>query len=707
MTVAIGLAILTQSAFLLGLAGWLRAPIVAAVAIGLLGAAAIAAAIAWRRTAAASLDADGAAAAATEPTRNNVSAAAAAPEGSAAGAGSLAGVRRADRRGDERVGGDGDSDSDSDSDRHRRVTTWTVVAALACPPFLLALYPPLGFDQTLYHLPYARAFAASGGLPFLPTLRFPAFAQLAEVLNAAVLLFADDVSTQMTGWLALVTCAGLAFVWARELSSAAFERSHQLAQRMHDAPEAPDVTDVRDVTAESRDREDRGAAAGGWMAAAILAGSPIAVYLGATGYVEPMLGLFGLASLYAADRARRQKDVAWILAAGALAGSAASVKYLGLFFVPASALLLMLPGPAIASGSDGDGNRDSKSESDSVDVSDDTDAGRRQRQREHQRQRQREGERRVPPRSTWLAVMRALAWYSLAAAAALAPTYGRLVALTGNPLFPFYPALFGSSPWDAQEYLGRRGVARLLAVSTFLWDVTFRRHAVGGLPFWSPAFAFGAPIALLGAWRQAALRPLLLVAAGYLLLAPVNAHYFFGIAPLWCVIAGAAASRLAGPSRIGQRLLLAAAIVIALGGDAYTVYRVHKLGPPPTTMEGREQLLAAQLPLYPAIAFLNRTAGPVVVYGVHAENMVDYVTGTLLGDNNGPASFTHIATRARTLGSLGAALDEIHASYLLVPTLPLSAPWTEQATAAPRLARIYSDDAATLYRVLPASPSQP
>ena len=30
----------------------------------------------------------------------------------------------------------------------------------------LALYPPTGFDATLYHLPFARAFAASGRLPF-------------------------------------------------------------------------------------------------------------------------------------------------------------------------------------------------------------------------------------------------------------------------------------------------------------------------------------------------------------------------------------------------------------------------------------------------------------------------------------------------------------------------------------------------------------
>jgi hypothetical protein len=275
--------------------------------------------------------------------------------------------------------------------------------------------------------------------------------------------------------------------------------------------------------------------------------------------------------------------------------------------------------------------------------------------------------------------------------------YGRLIALTGNPLFPFYPDLFGHSAWDAQEYLGLRGVARLHAAATFLWDVTFRRHVVGGLPFWSPAFVCGVPLAVWIAWREPARRRLLLIAIAFLVVAPVNAHYFLAIAPLWCVIVGVAASRLAGASRAGQRLLLAAAVVMALGGDAYTAYRVHRIGWPPATPDGREQLLAAQLPLYPAIVFMNRTAGPVIAYGVNAENMVDYVCGTLLGDHSGPASYAHVAARARALGSLAGALDEIGAAYLLVPNHP--SPWIGQAAGDARLMRVYGDDGATLYRV--------
>lgn len=76
---------------------------------------------------------------------------------------------------------------------------------------------------------------------------------------------------------------------------------------------------------------------------------------------------------------------------------------------------------------------------------------------------------------------------------------------------------------------------------------------------------------------------------GYLLLAPVNSHYFLGIAPLWSVVIAIAVSSVAGQSRIGQRFVLGLAIAVALGGDAYTLYRVRTLGLPPTTLEGRER----------------------------------------------------------------------------------------------------------------------
>jgi 4-amino-4-deoxy-L-arabinose transferase-like glycosyltransferase len=494
------------------------------------------------------------------------------------------------------------------------------VVVFALSSFLLALYPPLGFDETLYHLPFARAFAASGGVPFLPALRFPVFPQLTEVLNAAVLLLAGDVATHLVGWLALAACVALAFGWARELSSPA----------------------------------------GGWIAAAMLVGSPLALYLASAGYVEPLLALFGLASLYAADRASRDDDMrgraAWAIAAGALAGSAAGVKYLGLFFVAAAAVLLIRAKPWREMARD-------------------------------------------------LGGYRLYALYGVAAAAALAPSYARIVAHTGNPLFPFYPEIFGANSWEAQRFVAIRGAGRLLAAATLLWDLTFRRHAVGGMPFVSPAFALGVPVALLGAWREPALRRPLLLSIAYVLAVPLQAHYFLGIAPLWSVVIGAAAATLVERTklerRVAARALVSIALAFALGGEAYALYRLHRLGMPPADAAGREQLLTAEQPLYSAIAFINRAEGPVTIYGIDAEQMVYYAAGTLLGDHNGPASYALIAARVRARGSVSAALDELGASHLLVPDRPSASFWIEQAAADPRLERIYDDGRATVYRVVP------
>jgi hypothetical protein len=479
-----------------------------------------------------------------------------------------------------------------------------VLVAVALPSFLLTLYAPVGFDQTMYHLPFARAFAATGAVSWLPELRFPIFPQLAEVLNAAVLMFAGDVATQATGWVALATTLGLAHAWARDLGG--------------------DVPSAR---------------AGGWLAVGIIAGSPMAVYLAATGYVEPLLALLVGASLYAADRARVSGDTRWLVATGALAGSAASVKYLGLYFVPAAVLVFL---------------------------------------------------RRRP----WRLVWRDLAIYGVAALVALLPSYARIVAQTGNPLFPFFPELFGASPWADASLMGARGTERWRLAATRLWDVTFRRHAVGGLPHFSPAFLLALPIVVLAAARHDRLRRLLLAASGYLLLATTHAHHLFAIAVLWAALAGAAAARLL-PAR--SAVLIAAALVLAGGGEAYTLYRLSRLGPPPTTSESRDRFLAAQLPLYPAIAWLNRQGGAITYYAVAAERMVDYASGTQLGDVNGPASFARMDARVRATGSVAAALESLGASHLLVPAHASS--WHDAAARDPRLVRVYEDDRATIYRV--------
>ena len=162
-----------------------------------------------------------------------------------------------------------------------------LVAAMA-PAFLLALHPPLAFDETLYHLPYVRALAESGRFAFLPALRFPVFPQLHELLCVPLFLIAGDTSTHLVALLETAITAALLFEWGR--------RHHTRA---------------------------------GLLAAALFAGSPIVVQLATITYVDPALVLFVTAGFFCLDDDRPAL-------AGFFLGTATGVKYLGWFFAAAA-----------------------------------------------------------------------------------------------------------------------------------------------------------------------------------------------------------------------------------------------------------------------------------------------------------------------------------------------------------------------------------
>jgi hypothetical protein len=500
-------------------------------------------------------------------------------------------------------------------EKHERLAAASA-AVLVLPLAILTLYPPLGFDQTLYHLPFTRAFAGNGGLVYLPELRFPVFPQLAELLAVPLWWLGGVSATQLVGLTALIAGVGLLYRW----------------------------------TAESFGR------AAGAVAAGILFGSPCVVYLAVCGYVEPVLALFAVAAAYCALRARAEGTsaaaLAWAAAAGGLAGSAAGVKYLGLFFLPMAALPLL----------------------------------RREKR----------------------ATLRLLAPYAAAVALAALPSYLRIMAQGGgSPLFPFYSTVFGSSPWDAHEMLGAQGLDRLAGAATRLWDITFRRAEVGGLPPFSPAFGLALPLVLAAAIYRPGLRWALAVGLLYLAVTPSNAHYFLGIAPLFCwAIGGALAWATQQAPRVHRSLtsltssLTLVAWLLAGMGAAYGLFHLHRLGPVPTTDSARERLLAEQIPHYGAVAFVNHSAPGAIVYGVQAERMVAYAQGPFLGDHNGPASFARVAARAARLGSLARALDEHGVEILLVNQEARD--WLAWARADRRLREIYRDAYAVVYRVEPA-----
>ena len=460
--------------------------------------------------------------------------------------------------------------------RRRTMVVAVLIVAALLPLFLATLYPPTAFDETLYHLPMARAFATSARLPFLSDLRLPVFAQLGDLLMAAVLVWSDDVSTHFVAFLATLLTALLLVAWGRRL----------------------------------------GRPLAGVAAAALFLGHPAVAYLAGTGYIDPEVTLFGTAAMLAADRWRSVREPAWLVASAFLAGSAASTKYFGMLF--AFGVLAW----AIAH------------------------AGRGRR-------------------------ARAFALALLVVAATMAPTYGRIVYWTGNPVFPFLPEVFGGGAWTSLEATATPPWSRLRATLTLPWDLVVRHEAVDRFVPYSPVYLLGLPLFLAGAWTSAWVRGALLVCAAYLLAVPANARYVQAVAPLASLalaVSGATVVDRLGRERLGVRPLAAALCVVAfLPGWLYAGYMLRRGGPLPTTPQAREAYLLAHLPVYGALRFLNETRREgYVAYQLGAERMQYYARGRLLGDYTGPARYPLLLGRATDPERVIRTLRDWGADWLIV-----------------------------------------
>lgn len=491
-------------------------------------------------------------------------------------------------------------------------------AGIAAPFLLLALYPPTGFDETLYHLPFARAFVASGGVPFLPDLRFPVFPQANEILFALVMLFGSDVATHGVQLLMTMLTAAILLDWGKE----AFPES---------------------------------GGAAGWIAAAIFLGNPIVVSLAGSGYVEPGLTLFATAALDSARRFRRTGERGWLVLAAVFAGTAADVKYLGLFFLGMTALAVVLARRPIATR------------------------------------------------------VRDLLLFGAVAAAVVAPWYGRMLVHTGNPLFPFFPQLFGSTPWNPlrfHSFAAGGVVRRLIALARLPWDVVFARERYGFQPPYSPLSLVLLPVAALAAFRDARLRHLLGVAVLYALAClslPPDSRYLVPALPLVSLaVAGALVSWLGRLPVRRDVLVWGLFAAFLLPGWVYAGYRIARQGPIPLTPEAREEYLARRLPLYRAVAFLNRTHGNgYTAWGLDFENMVYHARGRLLGDWIGTSSFPRVLGGLRGPADLHRRLRNLGAGYLLIPAENkeggIDLPFPEDAAFRRWFRPVYSDPHARVY----------
>jgi len=163
------------------------------------------------------------------------------------------------------------------------------------PLIVLAAYPPIAFDETLYHLPFVRSLATTARIAFLPELRFAIFPQLHELFCVGPYLAFGDVATHFVSLMELALLGALVVAWP----------------------------------------EDRNA---GLLAAALCLGHPIVVQLATVTYVDVALTLFVAAGFYFTDHDKPA-------AAGFLFAAACSTKYLGWYFAGGGLAFLLFFNP--------------------------------------------------------------------------------------------------------------------------------------------------------------------------------------------------------------------------------------------------------------------------------------------------------------------------------------------------------------------------
>lgn len=512
-----------------------------------------------------------------------------------------------------------------ESRRHPRVLLLTAVTL--APSALLPLYPPTAFDAVLYHLPFAKAFVESGGVPFLTDRRFPVFPQANEILFAGVMLFAPDIAAHGVQWLATVLTAALLWIWGR----------------------------------------DAFGPAAGWLAAAVYLGNPVVAFLSGTAYVDPGLTLFATAALFGLYRWRCSGEKRWLVLATLFAASAAAVKYLGLFF------LALAGGAALLGG--------------------------------------------VPARP-WRARWRDAVLFAGIASLVVVPWYGRTFLHTGNPVFPFFPEVFGSSPWDPLRFqsvlatgggtpagslpgVARDLLFRLVALARLPWDLVFERLKYNAYPPLSPVYLAMLPPALVVAVRDVRVRHLLAVAAVYCLVCfslPPDIRYFLPVVPLASLAVAGSLGSFLSPSRRHLAGLLCVGCL--LPGWLYAIHRIQRQGPVPLTPEAREAYLLHQLPAYRALAWLNQTRGSgYTVWALGVERMTYFARGRFLGDWIGPASYGRVLAGLQGPEDLRRRLRRLGATHLLVTEEGHGLPLRDDAAFRRWFQPVYADRHARVYSI--------
>lgn len=356
--------------------------------------------------------------------------------------------------------------------------------------------------------------------------------------------------------------------------------------------------------------------------------NPLVLWLGASAYIDIGLTMFIVLAAYSFFNWYQSRRTSWLLLSAVFFGFAAGSKYLALF--PLAVFGLFLLYWAVK-------------------------------------------ERRF----------RELLAFTVIVAAVASPWYVRNAHYTGNPTWPYFGATFGYGIWSAQDLKAQLqeqtsyGAGKTLtALIKLPWNLLFHEsmfHAESGSL--SPAYLLALPFFLVGAWRNAYLRAVVIVAGLYTLswFSTVQVLRYLLLAVPFFSLAAAAGmemclfrwSRAARPRVAAFTAGSVCVLLLALGWTRTTALVPRSL--PPVTPAQRAAFLRQSLPLYSGYEFLNRTEhSNYVVYALGGSNMAYFADGRFMGDWFGPARYSSLLDNLSKPEALYRQLRSLGANYLII-----------------------------------------
>jgi hypothetical protein len=518
------------------------------------------------------------------------------------------------------------------------VTCFSVLLIALVGFSVLALYPANGFDATSYHLPLARDLVRHHGLTYDPFVRYSFFPQAGESIFAVMLLLSGN-----------------------PIRSSALEFS-ALAVVVLLLP-CWFVGSGRTVGA-------------GFVAGIVVLASPVVVFCGVTDYVDTWTMGFVLAGLLvgldgAADGNRPRGSLVLM---GAFLGEAAASKYTGVLFGAC-----VVVGVLVAT-----------------------------------------------PRSP-LALLRDLGGAVGGFCLLAVPWYAWTVHTTGDPVYPFAIGLFGNRHglWTAWEISFQDVVARASPQPGFSsilhqalqylagdisYDTGLNRSPLSWL-LGAGVFGLAVPSARRDRAFLGVLFAEVLCIAASLQLSADPRYTVPAVGPL-AVAAGLVADHamsMVPLARLGLRwravltpAAFIAAAVVGLWTSAGYARDVYGGGKPPISGHQVDGYLAARIPCYTAVGWLNQFAGPSYrAWGYVCEEVRYYAHGLLISDTfsvgSRPRIFDDDGSTLPSAAVLWQRLAPLHVGWMILPAgTPPNPETLEQGR---RFTLVTTTGTADIYRV--------